>query len=155
MPVIAGRHDNSDVFLDVGIIDADVIDPNSAQQFTPIAAPAMFRALIDTGAQQTMISSNVIQALNLTPRGRILISGVGPTANYHDGYLFHVAFVAPIVPAGGITGQGRAVAAPVPIERHASAAPRRSLLPLAGAGRGLWGKASTRTLRKLREERNR
>ncbi len=54
-----------------------------------------------------------------------------------------------------ITRHGRAVAALIPIEAYASSAQQKSLLPLAGAGRGLWGMNSTRTLRKLRDEWNR
>jgi prevent-host-death family protein len=51
-----------------------------------------------------------------------------------------------------ITRHGRAVAALVPIESYRAAAPQQSLLPLAGSGRGLWGKNSTSTLRKMRDE---
>ena len=53
-----------------------------------------------------------------------------------------------------ITGHGRPVAALVPIEAY-GAAIRRQPLPVAGSGRGLWGKNSTRMLRKLRDEWNR
>jgi prevent-host-death family protein len=51
-----------------------------------------------------------------------------------------------------ITRRGRAIAALVPIEAYGAAVHQRSLLPLAGSGRGLWGKNSTRTLRTLRDE---
>jgi len=103
MPVITGRHNNSDIFLDLGIIDADAIDiTDPTKQLTHIPTPNMFRALVDTGAQKTMISPRVIAALNLTPRGRILVSGVGPTAHYHNGYFFHVAFVVPMIPPGTV-----------------------------------------------------
>ena len=51
-----------------------------------------------------------------------------------------------------ITRHGRAVAALVPIEAYDSAGSQQPLLPMAGSGRGLWGKDSTRTLRKLRDE---
>jgi len=51
-----------------------------------------------------------------------------------------------------ITRHGRPVAALVPIEAYGSAVRQQSLLPLKGSGRGLWGKDSTRTLRKLRDE---
>jgi prevent-host-death family protein len=51
-----------------------------------------------------------------------------------------------------ITRHGRPIAALVPIETYDSAVPQQPLLPLAGSGRGLWGKDSTRTLRKLRDE---
>jgi prevent-host-death family protein len=48
-----------------------------------------------------------------------------------------------------ITRHGRSVAALTPI---AAARRQKSLLPLAGTGKGLWGKNSLRTLRRLREE---
>ena len=51
-----------------------------------------------------------------------------------------------------ITRHGRPVAALVPIEAYGSAGRQQPLLPLAGSGRGLWGKDSRRTLRKLRDE---
>jgi hypothetical protein len=107
MPVITGPHNNSDIFLYLSIIDADTIDvSDTTQQFGQIASPPLFKALIDTGAQKTMISANVIRSLNLTPRGKILVSGVGPMAHYHNGYLFHVAFIVPIMPSGQIVAAG-------------------------------------------------
>ena len=45
-----------------------------------------------------MISPNVVNTLGLRPRGKILVSGVGPRAHYHNAYLFHVAYVVPPVP---------------------------------------------------------
>ena len=52
-----------------------------------------------------------------------------------------------------ITRHGRPIAALVPIEALGSGEPRQqSLLAVAGTGRGLWGKHSTRTLRRLRDE---
>jgi len=52
-----------------------------------------------------------------------------------------------------ITRHGRPVAALVPIAALGDAERRQqSLLPVAGSGRGLWGKNSTRTLRRLRQE---
>jgi len=54
-----------------------------------------------------------------------------------------------------ITRHGRPVAALVPIEAHGAAIRQQPLMPVAGSGRGLWGKNSTRTLRKLRDEWNR
>jgi prevent-host-death family protein len=51
-----------------------------------------------------------------------------------------------------ITRHGRPVAALVPIESYGAAARQQPLLPVAGSGRGLWGKGSSRTLRKLRDE---
>jgi prevent-host-death family protein len=51
-----------------------------------------------------------------------------------------------------ITKHGRPVAALVPIEAYGPSVRQEALLPLAGSGRGLWGKDSTRTLRRLRKE---
>lgn len=51
-----------------------------------------------------------------------------------------------------ITKHGRPVAALVPMEAFKATARQQSLLPLKGSGRGLWGKDSTKTLRKLRAE---
>jgi prevent-host-death family protein len=54
-----------------------------------------------------------------------------------------------------ITRHGRAVAALVPLLTYASASTQQSLLPYEGSGRGLWGKRSAYTIRKLRDEWNR
>ncbi len=54
-----------------------------------------------------------------------------------------------------ITRHGRAVAALVPMEAYGAALRQEALLPLAGSGRGLWGKDSVKTLRRLRDEWNR
>lgn len=51
-----------------------------------------------------------------------------------------------------ITRHGRPVAVLVPIDEYRPVAPQASLVPLAGSGRGMWGKDSTRTIRQLREE---
>jgi len=51
-----------------------------------------------------------------------------------------------------ITRHGKPVAALVPIEAYGSTIRQQSLLPLKGSGRDLWGKDSSRTLRKLRDE---
>jgi prevent-host-death family protein len=51
-----------------------------------------------------------------------------------------------------ITRRGRAVAALVPLDSYDSARSQQSLLPVEGSGRGLWGRSSTRAIRKLRDE---
>jgi prevent-host-death family protein len=51
-----------------------------------------------------------------------------------------------------ITRHGRPVAALVPIEAYGVAARQQSLVPVEASGRGLWGKASAPTLRRLRDE---
>jgi prevent-host-death family protein len=54
-----------------------------------------------------------------------------------------------------ITRHGRPVAALVPISAYGAAVRQEPLLPVAGTGRGLWGRSSEPTLRKLRDEWNR
>ncbi len=54
-----------------------------------------------------------------------------------------------------ITRHGRPVAALMPIDAYGAAVRQQPLIPLEGSGRGLWGKNSTRTLRRLRDEWNR
>lgn len=51
-----------------------------------------------------------------------------------------------------ITRHGRPVAALVPMNEYMATGRQQSLLRLRGSGRGLWGKDSTVTLRKLRDE---
>ncbi|MCC7257307.1 MAG: type II toxin-antitoxin system Phd/YefM family antitoxin [Gammaproteobacteria bacterium] len=51
-----------------------------------------------------------------------------------------------------ITRHGRPVAALVPLADHVAGDRQRDLLALAGSGRGLWGRDSARTVRKLRDE---
>jgi prevent-host-death family protein len=51
-----------------------------------------------------------------------------------------------------ITRHGRPVAALVPIAAHGAETGQQALTPLQGSGRGLWGRDSARTLRRLRGE---
>jgi Aspartyl protease len=94
MPWISGRHDNSQVFIDVGVVDAlaMVNQPPAGADF-PV--PPRFRALVDTGAQRTMITSDVDKTVGLQPIGKIALQGIGGAITYHNGYLFHVAFMLP------------------------------------------------------------
>jgi prevent-host-death family protein len=54
-----------------------------------------------------------------------------------------------------ITRRGRWVAAIVPVARAAGEQRQKSLTRLAGSGKGLWGKDSTKALRRLRDDWNR
>jgi prevent-host-death family protein len=51
-----------------------------------------------------------------------------------------------------ITRRGRPVAALVPITALGAATAQQPLTPWQGSGRGLWGKDSARTVRRLRGE---
>ncbi len=54
-----------------------------------------------------------------------------------------------------ITRRGRPVAALVPLDAYSAPGRQQPLVSVAGSGRGLWGKNSTRTVRDLRDEWNR
>ena len=115
MPCLWGSHNRSQLFLDVGIIDASSINlPSSpGQQLTNLAPPSMFRSLVDTGCQRTMISTNVVARLGLSAIGKVGVHGVGPNVTYHNAYLFHVAFVVPFVLPGQAVAPGLQVQAVV------------------------------------------
>jgi prevent-host-death family protein len=51
-----------------------------------------------------------------------------------------------------ITRHGRPVAALVPLESYGAGIRQHSIVPLAGTGRGLWGKRSTTKITALRDE---
>jgi hypothetical protein len=94
----------------VGIIDAGTAANAAPGPYAPVIQnPPIFKALVDTGAEVTMISPGVANLVGLTPIGQIPIQGVGHTMTYHNAYLFHVAFVVALghigqpVPAGGGT----------------------------------------------------
>jgi len=54
-----------------------------------------------------------------------------------------------------ITRHGRPVAALMPVSASGEASAQRSLLSLAGSGRGLYGRDSRATVRRLKDEWNR
>lgn len=54
-----------------------------------------------------------------------------------------------------ITRHGRSIAAIVPVDRATLGQRQKPLVGLAGSGKGLWGKDSSKTLRRLRGEWNR
>jgi hypothetical protein len=66
----------------------------------------MFKSLVDTGCQRTMISTSVVTQLGLSSLGKIRIRGVGPNTTYHNAYLFHVAFFVPFIAARHVIAPG-------------------------------------------------
>jgi hypothetical protein len=80
--------------MDVGIVDA-LLMVNKPPMGAVFPVPHTFRALVDTGAQRTLINPSVVTALNLTPIGKVGLQGIGGAVNYTNGYLFHGAFTLP------------------------------------------------------------
>lgn len=54
-----------------------------------------------------------------------------------------------------ITRHGKPVAAIMPLDTYGGTGRQQSILPLAGSGRGLWGKTSASTMQRFRREWNR
>ena len=95
MPCIWLHHNKSQIFIDVAIIDAnrldDLFDDRAPKK--PVRPDVhLFKALLDTGAQTTMVSKTVADRVGLKPLGKIPVVGVGGLS-LHYNYLFHVAFV--------------------------------------------------------------
>ncbi len=51
-----------------------------------------------------------------------------------------------------ITRHGKSVAAIVPVDHLAGSGAQQTLLAVAGSGKGMWGRGSSRTIRQLRGE---
>ncbi len=94
MPCLWLQHNKSQIFLNVGIVDANtVVDLVGGNR--PDIQNNMFTALLDTGAQVTAISKRAADKLGLRPIGKVPIQGVGGLS-YHNNYFFQVAMVIPI-----------------------------------------------------------
>ena len=112
MPCLFGSHNNTQVFLDVSILDVSSVSiVGNIFVNPPASTPITFRALVDSGATKTMISADVASKLNMVSIGRVAAQGVGSTITYHNGYLFHVAFLIPIVAPGQIIAPGTQIQA--------------------------------------------
>ena len=92
MPCIWGKHNNSQVFINVAILTAEAVEningnPGADHQ----GEVAIFKALVDTGAQSTCITKTVADQLKMIPIGKVPVNGVSGV-QYHNNYLFHVGF---------------------------------------------------------------
>jgi hypothetical protein len=93
MPLLTIPLVSDGAFLDVGV--------GATPAFTtPATTPATWRALIDTGAQMTVISPPIVAALQPQRIGSVPFSGVGGGMLLLDSYLVRFRF-------GGHTRPGR------------------------------------------------
>lgn len=93
MPDIVGPHNSSQVFVSVILLPVerfeDTLDPQWLARSPKLQ---VLRALIDTGAQVTSITSNAARKLQLEPSGIVGIQGFGGP-NFHKSYIFKIGFV--------------------------------------------------------------
>ncbi|TBW40948.1 hypothetical protein EYW49_01985 [Siculibacillus lacustris] len=95
MPCLWLNHNKSQIFINVAIFDANGLVDLGGGEVDFGAGNIndhMFKALVDTGAQRTMISKAAAQKLKLRPIGKFPVLGVGGVS-YHNNYLFNVGFV--------------------------------------------------------------
>lgn len=83
MRYLRGEIENNRIRIKVGI-RAFNPDPN-----TSVFDYQEFTALVDTGAQRTCVTQNVVDRLGLVRRGRVPVGNV-KRVDYHYTYLFHV-----------------------------------------------------------------
>lgn len=89
MPVIWGKHDKKQIFLDVAILKA--ADLKVVVEEKVVAHPREWKALIDTGATTSCISKKLASDIGLSPIGKIAVHGVSGIQR-HNCYLFYVGF---------------------------------------------------------------
>ena len=80
--------------MDVAVFDAiniqGLLSDSSSIELN--SGDHMFKALVDTGAQKTMISRVAAKKIGLRPIGSVPVIGVGGQS-HHNNYLFHIAFI--------------------------------------------------------------
>ena len=70
-------------------MDATIVasNPENPLAAVPSGNPPIFTALVDAGAQRTMISPSVVSRLSLNPIGKIPVRSAGGTVVHHVGFV--------------------------------------------------------------------
>jgi hypothetical protein len=89
--------------MNVCIVDAKVVGQATLNQTPPAGVGFQFKGLVDTGAQRTMISTNVVQQIGMRPITKVPLRGVGHEPTWHNAFLFHVGFIIANMPTPGST----------------------------------------------------
>jgi len=101
MPVVWGKHDRRQLFLNVAITDAANAQLVEKGQHATVN---LFSALVDTGATRTCITRSAASKVGLVPRGKANILGVGGL-KAHNTFIFHVGFMVALQnPAQAVQG---------------------------------------------------
>ena len=90
MPCIWGNYSNAQIFLNVAIFTEDMAQRFIGGKRDNIKL-AIFKSLIDTGAQSTCITKKLADLMGLIPIGTVSVHGIdGPVD--HNNYLFYIGF---------------------------------------------------------------
>jgi hypothetical protein len=99
MPFVEGRHDGWQAITDIAIIDAAKYKEHRESRNDVLAGVRPFRALIDTGATTTMITTRVVDELGLEFVNRKPFRNADGL-RWRPAYLFYVAFYGATVSMG-------------------------------------------------------
>src|SRR5260370_19117354 len=102
MLYIQGRHDGRAAFLDVAIVDAARYREHKQSRRPILHGVRRFKALIDTGATSTMITTKVVSLLGLQPATKLPYRNKGGLI-WTTAYLFHVVFYDTVISLPGDT----------------------------------------------------
>jgi hypothetical protein len=91
MRFVDGRHGGRQALTEIAIIDAAKYKSHRETGAPVSTGIGRFRALIDTGATDTMITRRVVSSLGLEPVNRLPFQSA-EGRKWRTGYLFHVAF---------------------------------------------------------------
>ncbi len=92
MPSIHGRHDGRAAIVTVAIIDAAHYKTHKASlNQGPLKGVVPVKALFDTGATKTMITSRIVSRLGLRLVNKLDFASL-TGVHRRNGYLFHVGF---------------------------------------------------------------
>lgn len=89
MRLLKGKLENNRIRIKVGIRPFQAQEPVDGVSTSFNLNYQEFTALVDTGAQRTCVTENVVQSLRLRRRGRIEIWNI-KRSEPHWTYLFHV-----------------------------------------------------------------
>jgi hypothetical protein len=94
--VVPGTHDGRTVILSIAIIDKSKRLSHIKSGKELLSGVKPYRALIDTGATTTMITTKVVKELNINPVTEMPIRGIHGVENRFF-YLFHIGFYGNLI----------------------------------------------------------
>jgi len=100
MRFFEGRHDGRQAITEVAIIDVAKYKEHKESKVQILSGVSPFRAVIDTGATSTMITSRVVKESGLQFHNKKLFRIADGEEAWRPAYLFQVAFFGATLPVG-------------------------------------------------------